>query len=547
MSQLLDDLVTPSDAELISRVRSGDADAYAELFTRHVDAARRLARQLARGPDVDDLVSDAVTKVMAVLQRGGGPDVSFRAYLLTAVRRVHVDRVRAQSRLTPTDDLGEFDPGVPFHDTAVASFENGAVARAFATLPERWQMVLWHLEVEGQKPADVARLLGMSANSVSALAYRAREGLRQAFLAAHLADTPPSDCRWVLEHLGGHVRKGLARRESAKVQVHLDDCRRCTATYLELCEVNADLRGVLAPLLLGSLAAGYLASSGSAAGSATGVVAILGRAKEYVGAQLVPSAGGAVATTVAVATAVALSIGGTPSQDPAEDGDGGRSAIADTPWTVNTPLPGSPAPSTDDRGTRDAVSGGSGGRGGPLGTGDPGVSAPFDAVPLGGRELARLLDARTQRLETAPDPGPTLPVDLPEAPGTPVVDAPDRRQDPTPDGLTRRERPDRVKTLTDKQPDKKLDTQTTVQSPPDGSSDRPEPGTKQDPPPDARPDGNQKGKGPGHDQGLHKGHHKPHPQGKQPGHGQDKPQDKPQDKQPGKQPGRQQDKGKGPK
>ncbi len=84
----------PSDAELISAVRSGDTDAYGELFTRHVEAARRLARQLVSAGDVDDLVSEAFAKVLVVLQRGGGPDLAFRAYLLTAVRRLHVDRIR---------------------------------------------------------------------------------------------------------------------------------------------------------------------------------------------------------------------------------------------------------------------------------------------------------------------------------------------------------------------------------------------------------------------------------------------------------------------
>ena len=249
----------PSDAELISRVRGGDLEAYGELYARHVDAARRLARQLVRGPDSDDLVSDAFAKVMGVLRRGGGPDVAFRAYLLTAVRRLHVDRIRAQSRLTTTDDLEPFDPGVPFQDTAVAQFESGAAARAFASLPERWQLVLWHLEVEGQKPAEIAVLLGMSPNSVSALAYRAREGLRQAFLAAHLAETDKAECRWVTEHLGGYVRKGLSKRDHDKVALHLDECPRCTAMYLELTEVNDNLAGIIAPLLLGGLAAGYLA------------------------------------------------------------------------------------------------------------------------------------------------------------------------------------------------------------------------------------------------------------------------------------------------
>ena len=73
----------PGDAELIAAVRGGDVDAYGELFARHVDAARRLARQIAGPSDADDLVSDAFTKVLLVLQRGGGPDLAFRAYLLS--------------------------------------------------------------------------------------------------------------------------------------------------------------------------------------------------------------------------------------------------------------------------------------------------------------------------------------------------------------------------------------------------------------------------------------------------------------------------------
>ncbi|HEX3298064.1 MAG TPA: sigma-70 family RNA polymerase sigma factor [Nocardioides sp.] len=256
----------PGDAELISAVRGGDIDAYGELFARHVDSARRLARQLAGPADADDLVSDAFTKVLTVLQRGGGPDLAFRAYLLTAVRRLHVDKIRAGSRLRPVDDLTPFDPGLPFHDTAVAGFENAAAARAFASLPERWQMVLWHIEVEQQKPADIAPLLGMSANSVSALAYRAREGLRQAFLSQHATDPDDVDCAWTRDHLGAYVRSGLSRRDASRVDDHLASCRACAAVYLELTEVNSGLAGILAPLLLGSAGAGYVSSGGAGSG-----------------------------------------------------------------------------------------------------------------------------------------------------------------------------------------------------------------------------------------------------------------------------------------
>ena len=317
MSTTLPRVDDPSDAELISAVRGGDVDAYGELFTRHVGSARRLARQLVSGPDVDDLVSEAFAKTLVVLQRGGGPDLAFRAYLLTAVRRLHVDRIRATSRLHHTDDLTPFDPGVPFRDTAVEGFENAAAARAFASLPERWQLVLWHTEVEGQKPAEIAPLLGLSANSVSALAYRAREGLRQAFLSMHAQDTVDASCSWTQEHLGSYVRGGLSRRDSTRVEAHLEECRRCAAVYLELTEINSGLSGLLAPLVLGGAAAAYLGSV--AAGAGPGALAVLlGRARDLVLAHAPATAVAGVAASAVVAGVLLHPFGTPDAQVPAD-------------------------------------------------------------------------------------------------------------------------------------------------------------------------------------------------------------------------------------
>jgi RNA polymerase sigma factor (sigma-70 family) len=307
----------PADAELISAVRGGDSDAYGVLFDRHVAAARRLARQLVPPADAEDLVSEAFAKVLSLLQRGAGPDLAFRAYLLTAVRRLHVDRIRASARVQPTDDLEPFDPGVPFRDTAVEGFENAAAARAFASLPERWQAVLWHTEVEGQKPADVAVLLGMSANSVSALAYRAREGLRQAFLTMHLQELEDDACAWTHQNLGAYVRNGISRRDATKVEQHLSECRKCTALYLELTEVNSNLRGLLAPLLLGGVAAAYVGTGTGVAGLAAlkgGLVVLLDRAKDLVVAHAPATAVAGVATAVAVGGSVYWVIGDPDSQ-----------------------------------------------------------------------------------------------------------------------------------------------------------------------------------------------------------------------------------------
>ena len=298
----------PADAELISAVRGGDADAYGELFDRHVAAARRLARQLMPPADAEDLVSEAFAKVFSLLQRGAGPDLAFRAYLLTAIRRLHVDRIRANARVQPTDDMEPFDPGVPFRDTAVEGFENAAAAKAFASLPERWQAVLWHTEVEGQKPAEVAVLLGMSANSVSALAYRAREGLRQAFLTMHLQELEDDACAWTHQNLGAYVRNGISRRDAAKVEQHLTECRRCTALYLELTEVNSNLSGLLAPLLLGGAATAYVGSAAGVVALKGGLLVLLDRAKDLVAAHVPATAAASVAVAVAVGGGVFMVI-----------------------------------------------------------------------------------------------------------------------------------------------------------------------------------------------------------------------------------------------
>ncbi|NRQ50022.1 sigma-70 family RNA polymerase sigma factor [Aeromicrobium stalagmiti] len=274
MSEQLSTRAESSDADLISAVRSGDTDAYGELFGRHRDAAMRMARQLVRGPDADDLVAESFIRVLSTLQDGKGPDESFRAYLLTSIRRLHIDRIRAGKRVRSTDDEAELDRAVEFVDPAEMRFEQGAAAAAFSSLPERWQLVLWHLDVEGQKPADIAPLLGMSANSVSALAYRAREGLRQAYLQGHLAPTLHESCRKTTGLLGGYVRKGLSARDTVKVEDHLDGCSRCTGLYLELAEVNSNLSGILGPALLGTAFTGYVAAAAGATAIGAGAGAV---------------------------------------------------------------------------------------------------------------------------------------------------------------------------------------------------------------------------------------------------------------------------------
>ena len=60
---------------------------------------------------------------------------------------------------------------------------------------------------------------------------------------------------FVVEKLGAYVRGGLSKREVRMVDTHLADCGDCHAVYAELVDVNASLKGLVAPIFLGPAAA----------------------------------------------------------------------------------------------------------------------------------------------------------------------------------------------------------------------------------------------------------------------------------------------------
>ena len=292
-----------SDAELIAGVRAGESAAFGVLYERHGPAAKRVASMYsAVASDVDDVVSEAFARVLKALQEGGGPDLAFRAYLFTVVRRTGLDLIKKGKRTRPAEDMESHDAAIGYEpasdEPTLDSFEQGVVADAFKSLPERWQTVLWYTEIEKKSPAEVAPLLGLSANGVAALAYRAREALRQAYLQQHLATADDVNCVEMSEHLGGYVRGGLTKREHAKVNAHVDECERCAPLVSELEDVNRGLRAVIAPLVLGILGMGALESSLPIGGIGAGAVGAAGAA----GASASTSAGAGAGATVGAAT-----------------------------------------------------------------------------------------------------------------------------------------------------------------------------------------------------------------------------------------------------
>ncbi|MFK4836844.1 sigma-70 family RNA polymerase sigma factor, partial [Microbacterium sp. ZW T2_14] len=259
-----------SDEDLVTATRAGDDAAYAVLWERHVASGRSAARAVSPNVDPDDIVSEAFTSILSAIRRGGGPTEGFRPYLFASIRNVAASWGRRTHEL-PIDDLDDraADSAAEFAELVA---DRSVLAQAFRELPERWRELLWYIEVEGMKPREVAPLLGMSANAVSALAYRAREGFKQAWLEAHISDPArPAECRWVCELLVASDKKPVARADRRRLDAHLQECQACRIVAADLEHVSQKLRAVLLPLVLGG--AGALAYTSDAAPAAASVVA----------------------------------------------------------------------------------------------------------------------------------------------------------------------------------------------------------------------------------------------------------------------------------
>ncbi|WP_404502109.1 RNA polymerase sigma factor [Arthrobacter sp. GAS37] len=175
-----------SDEEsgLLAGLRAGDPEAMTVLYERYRGPGLQFAIGLMGGTqEAEDVLHDAFVKVVCALRNGNGPSDVFGAYLFTSIRSVanRYWKKLGNEQPTPDEDL---DP-IPFQDpgleSALSLFEQKDIAAAMRSLPDRWRLVLWYAEVLGEKPRDIAPVMEIRANAVSALLNRAKTGLRAAY------------------------------------------------------------------------------------------------------------------------------------------------------------------------------------------------------------------------------------------------------------------------------------------------------------------------------------------------------------------------------
>ncbi|MEN2740531.1 sigma-70 family RNA polymerase sigma factor [Microbacterium sp. X-17] len=338
-----------SDDELVAIARRGDdvdGDAYAELWRRHSPAAYAAARSFT-SLDADDVVAEAFTRILVAIRAGGGPMMGFRAYLLTSVRNVAREWGSRHGHVDATDLEDLADPAET-EDSAIAAMEAGATASAFRSLPTRWQEVLWYSEVENLKPRHFAPLLGLSANAASALAVRAKQGFRDAWIAHQLKTTEDPRCRATLTLLGAHTRGALSARDERTVTAHVETCVSCALAWEEAQHVSHRLALVLIPLVVGlSGTAAYAAwTQTGATGAAAGGAVALGVRPRPSGKTVGTVVGVAAVSAVIIAGGIAFAAQSSFTATEPDSDDLAAAAPAAAPPAADAPAPAATPPAT---------------------------------------------------------------------------------------------------------------------------------------------------------------------------------------------------------
>lgn len=161
-----------------------------------VDAERphllALARRLAINPqDANDLVQDAIVRALPALGKVAA-GAHLRAWLLTILRRMHVDQRRRMARAPAAvsiddvqDALASEEPAVEPADTREIDVDD--VHAAILSLPEVFRQVLVLHELEGRSYREIAAALDLPLATVGTRLNRGRLKLRDALVARRTA------------------------------------------------------------------------------------------------------------------------------------------------------------------------------------------------------------------------------------------------------------------------------------------------------------------------------------------------------------------------
>jgi RNA polymerase sigma-70 factor (ECF subfamily) len=185
------------DLNLLTRLKSGDEEAFITLVNRHHDSMLRLARTFVHSQALaEEIVQDTWVGALRGIDRFEGRS-SLRTWLLAIlVNRARTTGVR-EARSVPIADVEPAVDAARFNsagawsvppeqwiedveDRIGAAQLGGVIRSALQQMPERQRAVVMLRDVDGLRSDEVCQVLELSAANERVLLHRGRSRLRQA-------------------------------------------------------------------------------------------------------------------------------------------------------------------------------------------------------------------------------------------------------------------------------------------------------------------------------------------------------------------------------
>lgn len=189
-----------SDHSLLEATRTGDEAAFAELVRRYRNQITNYVYRITNDYEAAvDLAQETFMRVFRAADRYQQSH-AFSTYIYRIATNLAISELRSRKRRRLVSLTGFFQgrdregeaceldlPDLrPLQDIALVEVERStAVARAIATLPDKYRAPLVLRDVEGRSYEEIARILEMSEGTVKSRINRARTFLRdklQAYL-----------------------------------------------------------------------------------------------------------------------------------------------------------------------------------------------------------------------------------------------------------------------------------------------------------------------------------------------------------------------------
>ncbi len=169
---------TPSDFELMERLRAGDREALADLIRRHQPSLVNFFRRMgARTHETEDLVQDAFLRLYAWRDRWR-PTGKFTNLLFVLARHAWADLSRKAARLPRAADneLGVTEAAAAPGTDPDARMD---VRQALATLSDKLRMVVVLNVYQGLSYQEIADVLDVPLGTVKSRMHLAMKALKE--------------------------------------------------------------------------------------------------------------------------------------------------------------------------------------------------------------------------------------------------------------------------------------------------------------------------------------------------------------------------------